>query len=243
MDEQSLVPTQPGESLEMQLANEVGGVLCNKCQYPVDVMDMSARTHANYVVCKNCHNVDTMLRKHLVQLPQQWDLMNSQEQTTFFQNCLKLKDESGVLRFKNVRSELKNALVTKSMEIFSRGAKGEFQPLSYWAKQGYDCDLIQKKAPKMEHPVLGDTYRVDIFVVSTERVNQEIEETLVNCTRQVKRKSAAEPKAASSQKALKGEKPADQPPPEPTEEEKKTKQIIIDLDGLESDSEDCKVAP
>lgn len=234
MDENSFVPTQPGESLEMQLANEVGGVLCDKCQYPVDVMDMSARTHANYVVRKNCHNVD---RKHLVQLPQQWDLMNSQEQTTFFQNCLKLKDESGVLRYKNVRSELKNALVSKSMEIFSRGAKGEFQPLSYWAKQGYDCDLIQKKAPNIKHPVLGDTYRVDIFVVSTERVNQEIGETLVNCTRQVKRKSAAEPKAASSQKALKGENP------EPTEEEKKTKQIIIDLDGLESDSEDCKVAP
>ncbi len=242
MAEQSLVATQLGDTVEEQLANELGGVLCNKCQYPVDVMDMSARTHANYVVCKNCHNVDTMLRKHLVQFPQQWDLMDSQEQTTFFQNCLKLKDESGVLRYKNVRSELKSALVTKSMEIFSRGAKGEFQPLSYWGKQGYDCDLIKQKAPKMEHPVLGDTYRVDIFSVSTERVNQEIEETLLNCTRQVKRKSAAEPKAASSNKALKGGKPVD-PPAEPTEEEKRTKQIIIDLDGMESDSDDCKVAP
>ncbi len=98
MAEQSLVATQPCESLEMQqLANEVGDVLCIKCQYPVDMMDLSARTHANRVVCKNCHNVETMLRKHLVQLPQQWDLMNPQEQTSFFQSCLKLKDESGVL--------------------------------------------------------------------------------------------------------------------------------------------------
>lgn len=242
MAEESMVPTQPADSLDMQLASDLGGVICNKCQYPVDVMDMSARTSANCVVCKNCHNVDTMLRKHLVQLPQQWDLMNSQEQTTFFQKCLKLKDESGVLRYKNVRSELKSALVTKSMEIFSRGAKGEFQPLSYWGKQGYDCDLIKQKAPKMEHPVLGDTYRVDIFSVSTERVDQEIEETLLNCTRQVKRKSAAEPKASSSKKALKDGTPVD-PPAEPTEEEKKTKQIIIDLEDLESDSDDCKVAP
>ena len=130
-----------------QLANEVGDVLCIKCQYPVDMMDLSARAHANREVCKNCHNVETMLRKHLVQLPQQWDLMNPQEQTSFFQSCLKLKDESGVLRYKAVRSELKSALVTKSMEIFARGAKGEFQPISYWAKQGYDTDLIKQKAP------------------------------------------------------------------------------------------------
>ena len=45
------------------------------------------------------------------------------------------------------------------------GKHGEFQPLGYWAKQGYDTEAIKRHTTeknKRWHPVLGETYRVVI---------------------------------------------------------------------------------
>ena len=42
---------------------------------------------------------------------------------------------------------------------------GEFQPLSVWATRGYDTaaiELYSKPADKMQHPVFGETYRVQV---------------------------------------------------------------------------------
>lgn len=244
-------PTMEVESLVAVSADSdiVGLPICSKCQRGVPLDEISSKVSLagkGSVICKSCHNVTTMLHKHFESMPDEWNLMDQEEQVSFFQKCLEKRgSDNQVLKFSNLRTLLKQSLVTKVMSTTTKSSKGSFQPLSYWERKGYDVKLIKDKAENMDHPVLGTTYRLDIFHLSYERAEQQIEETLLSLDRTLKRKSLKEPKAAAAKKSKGGKDaaPAAAPPEDPEEKAKKeeTKTVLLNLVDLESDSEDCKL--
>ena len=225
--------TQLVESLEL----EDFAAKCVKCNFPLDVEDISAKKiQKQGPTCKSCHNVQTMLRKNMEHMPMEWDAMKPAEHAKFFQECAKLKDEHGNLKYKNVKAVLAQTLLSREISKFKRGSVGEFHPLQHWLNLGHAKEDVEQKAEKMTHPTLGTTtYRVDVFSVSEEKIREEVEEALLSCSRDVKRKHApAEPKAAPKKGRGKGALPA--PPPLPltdqqVEEKKFLESMVIDSDS------------
>ena len=215
-------------------------VKCSKCQFPLDVEDVSSRKIGKQgPTCKSCHNVTTMLAKQLDHMPMEWDMMKPEEHVKFFQQCAEMKDASGTLKYKHVRATLVQTLLTREVSKFKRGAVGEFHPLQHWINLGHSKEDVEQKAEQMVHPTLGTiTYRVDVFSVSVERMREEVEETLLSCSRDVKRKHvAAEPKPVPKKRAKGAEAP---PPPVPlTEAQVQEKQFLQSM-VIDSDS-DCEM--
>ena len=246
-DMAEVAPTIPSSLVPAEAPSEDSAV-CQKCKQEItDLEQVAAVKHVSQskkVLCKSCHNVQCMLFKHGVG-QEMFEGMSSAEQTSFFQRCLKSRNENGVLKYKLVRSELKDSMVKRSVETFSQGTLGKFQPIGYYEKKGYDTDRIKRLAPSVEHPVLGTTYRVDIAQISWSQAEEQAEQTLVEAERKVVRKrTAQEELAAAAPKRGKGKKAADdkaqdQQPKELTDEQKAQEAILIDL--IDLDADDCIV--
>ncbi len=239
--------TLPSSLVQAEAPSEESAV-CHKCKQELtDLEQVAAVKHVSQskkVLCKGCHNVQCMLFKHGVG-QEIFEGMSSDDQTSFFQRCLKARNENGVLKYKLVRSELKDSMVKRSVETFSQGTLGKFQPIGYYEKKGYDTDRIKRLAPSVEHPVLGVTYRVDIAQISWSQAEEQAEQTLVEAERRVVRKrtaqeelSAAAPKRGKGKKANATQAPAEQPK-ELTDEQKAEDAILIDL--IDMDADDCIV--
>lgn len=121
------------------------------------------------------------------------------------------------------------------------GNQGSYQPLEYWVKLGYDGDRIKSKAPKQEHPVLGTTYAVDVVCYSDETLESMCEDKLLSLEQDVKkRKDPYAPKAAPKKRgkrALQGQPEAPAAPIDLTDEQKAEQKVLMDLTGMDSDSE------
>ena len=244
----ALAPTQD-EALakdDGEDALQEGQVLCCKCNFPLDVLDFSSRKVGKHgPTCKSCHNICCMLQKQMSHMPEEWDLMSPEEHVDFFQRCNRLKDEKGLLKYVHVKAQLVDTLVTKELTKHKRSAVGEYQPLKYWTDRGYDSDIVKARAAKMEHPTLGvDVYRVDVFAISQEHIQEQIEEKIISCSRDVKKRHT--PVDAAPKKRAKGKgkgKDADQgpPKPEPTQQEIEEKALLKSL-VIDSDS-DIEIVP
>lgn len=212
---------------------------CIKCQSPL-LPDQMVLKHLSFgphkrPLCKSCHSVSCMIQRNFDGMPDGWECLSTEETVDFYKKMLQHKNE-GPLRFAALRTEIKNTLVSRQLEETRRGYQGEFHPLSYWEKKGYDTDMIKLKAEKMIHPVLGDCFRVDIFHVSSESIAQKVEEAIRCVDRTVKRKRIPKAKAKGSAKKKKGEK-------EDVEEPAEVDQDLVDLIDLESDVSVEEVIP
>lgn len=215
---------------------------CAKCNFPMDVQDVSSRKMGKEGVptCKSCHHVLTMLAKQMARMPDEWDLMSPPDHVKFFQECAHLKGEHGILKYKHVRAQLVQTLVTREISKMKRSAVGEFHPMKYWVDRGYSKESVEENCEQMTHPTLGiTTYRVDVFSVTKENIQEKVEETLLNCSRDVKRKHApALPKAIAAKGKAKGGG-QDQPKPELTFAQLQAKHHLESL-VIDSDS-DCEI--
>lgn len=239
--------TQPSSLVQAEASEE--SAVCQKCKQEItDLEQVAAVKHVSQskkVLCKGCHNVQRMLFKHGVG-QEVFEGMSSGEQTSFFQRCLKARNENGVLKYKLVRSELKDSMVKRSVETFSQGTLGKFQPIDYYEKKGYDTDRIKRLAPSVEHPVLGTTYRVDIAQISWSQAEEQAEQTLIEAERKVIRKrtaqeelAAAAPKRGKGKKANQQDDSKQEDVKELTDEQKAEEAILIDL--IDMDADDCIV--
>ncbi|CAK9083975.1 unnamed protein product, partial [Durusdinium trenchii] len=180
------VPAQIPDPLE-----DSEGPRCQKCDTPVEadqmVLKHLTKGPRNKVLCKSCRAVQTMMARSFDGMPAGWDTLSHEESVNFYKAMLEKKGD-GPLRFQLLRAEMKACLVHRHMEETKRGFNGEFHPLGYWQQRGYDVTKIEALAESMEHPVLGRTYRVDIFHVSTDTIFQKVEEALQLVDKAAKRK-------------------------------------------------------
>ena len=150
---------------------------CAKCQQQGNAGDMkyraSYRPELRYT-CKNCMALETQLNRHGLQ-PQK--LLSERDCIAFFQQASleKKNAEENRLCFSRARALLKQSMVTESKRIFTDTQGGEYQPLSFWELRGYNTQSILDNAPKELHPILGETYKVEIHAERTEHVEAEVE--------------------------------------------------------------------
>ena len=91
------------------------------------------------------------------------------------------------------------------------GSRGEFQPLSWYANQGYDVDRIKKFCKDTDsHPILGTTYRVDIRYQDKKQEQQRIRDEIIKSIEEKKKAAStvvanAKAKAKGKAKAVAGE--------------------------------------
>ena len=203
-----------------------------------------AKGEGQTFLCKGCHATDVMIGRHFGKLPSVWDRLTEEEQVQFYRQVLTRK-EAGPLRFKTLRTDLKEALVRRSIEETRTGWKGQYEPLEAYRLRGYDTEKIKNLADKQVHPILGDTYRVDINTFSRESIEQDIEELLNQVDKKVQRSKMPnhmreKPKAKAKGKNKKGktnepevdeeQKEDEAPPQEPDP-------VFVDLACMESDDE------
>ena len=96
------------------------------------------------------------------------------------------------------RALLTQKMVESAARIDTTGERGEYQPLSYWELKGYDVDRIKALAKHKLHPILGDTYKIDISHEDTEFQRKLQEERLHNMETAVYERRAAAPKASAA---------------------------------------------
>ena len=221
-------------------AVETPKCVCKQCGMQVSFEDLAVEKHDNqaYAVCRLCHNLQAMLGKRFG-LRNFQEALSPEKQVEFFRRCLSTA-ENGVLSFKNVRAQLKEQVTESYRSETQYGTEGCYKPLSVWEKEGYDTSLIRAKAKTKQHPMFGEVYAVDWTVFSDKTIMSMVEEKIQKMERDVKRKSSlafAEPKPKKKAKGA----------PEPevqvvalTAEQEHRKQEIMDLTGLDSDSDDQK---
>ena len=161
--------------------------LCCKCGHPLTMenlaMPKSARSQQG--VCKACVAVTKMLQRNLGEIP---EMLDAPEQRNFFKRCLELRGGDGnPLRYKQVRTELKQSMVLRTTHTRIENSGGTYQPLSWYEKQGYCTDDIESKADCKDNPVLGPCYLVPLLSINESTAREKVEETLVQMERQVKR--------------------------------------------------------
>ena len=137
-----MVVAKPNEDAEADLA-----IPCSKCKIPLDAENIAAAKYKNArPLCKSCHSVSEMLNRHLGGLPEEFDLMEAEDQTTFWKRCLQMKTEGdGPVNYKKVRGLLVKSMVTREIRETSNKAIGEYRPLSYYEKLGYCVEDIEMR--------------------------------------------------------------------------------------------------
>eukprot|EP00913_Durusdinium_trenchii_P034534 g32307.t1 len=183
-------------------------LLCGKCKLPVSLENTVMKSlNQKSVTCKGCHAASVMMSRHFKTMPPAWDSLTDTERVNFFRAILAKKDtEEGPLKFKVLRTELKDVLVRKTVTENKRSVSGEFLPLETYRLRGFDTQRIQDLAEKEVHPILGDTYRVDIKTLSEAFIEQDIEESLTQVEKSVKRNHLPEHMRPQPKKKAKAKK-------------------------------------
>ena len=251
---------EPESQVEKAIENEMQAAedkmaTCGKCKMPVSLENTVFKSLAQKsVTCKGCHSVSVMMSRHFTSMPPAWQSLTDEEQVNFFRRVLaKKQSEDGPLRFKILRTELKDVLIKKTVDEKRKGFNGEFLPLETYRLRGFNVAKIEELAEKEDHPILGPTFRVDIKHIGQDFIEQSVEEALTVVEKQVKRnhrpehmrpQKKAKAKPAPKRKGKgkgKGDQDEDDQDKQPKEEEEipatQPDPVFIDLMELESDSD------
>ena len=128
--------------------------------------------------CKSCHAVKGQLTRHGIELS---SCLSEDDIVVFYQDARaeRLNSVDHRLSYSQARGVLKKSMIVSSSRVDKEGERGEYHPLSYWELQGYNTARIEELADSRTHPILGETYRVDITSKSTEFITKVVEERLL----------------------------------------------------------------
>eukprot|EP00435_Cladocopium_sp_Y103_P020390 s2238_g5.t1 len=181
--------------------NEPEKATCAKCRVAHPCADMikrpSARVDLRHV-CKSCNALNVQLsRKGLVLQ----NLLSEAHVVNFYANAAaeRADCEDGRLSFGRSRGILKRLMVEEARRERRDGHHGTFEPLSVYELRGYDTDLIKNGCEKETHPVLGDTYRLDLHSVSDDFFWASVERRLCQLEHEAKQKKLLVEQAAGMQ--------------------------------------------
>ena len=202
------------EQQEADKAAQPVQVTCRRCATVVDrencVENPKFRMELRWT-CRSCHACHTTLQRHGIEMK---SLLNEEETVAFFAEAKAVRDNSADKRlsYSQARGVLKQAMIESSSREDREGDFGEFQPLSFWELRGYNVANIEQLAEKRSHPILGDTYRVDITKKSTEFIAKLTEERIVRMESDFRQRqqpvSAAAPSLSGGVPALQLDLPA-----------------------------------
>ena len=178
----SLRRTGSAEELEMPegalASRAVYDHVCTLCLQPCE----AAR-------CKACNSSRVALSRMYGSWPTaEFKGLKQAEKTLFYENAKgKIPTE--------LKKLAEHALVTFHTSEMENEVGGAYQPLSYWASQGYDTALIQEKCSDTRtHAVFGLTYNLNIH----SRKNKDTDGTTRLETRKASRDATSDASSSSS---------------------------------------------
>lgn len=166
-----------------------------------------------------------MLARHLVWPSSEFLRISADDQDKFYEEVGELQkgpDGQQVgLSWAALRDLLKKALAKRQVQeqqtLISEG--GAFQPLSYYATQGYDIEAIRQNTHEQDkqwHPVLKDyTYRLSIISIHYSDIEKRIEDhisQLENEKKEKKKTRKGRGPAGADESSEEAESKPDEPP-------------------------------
>ena len=156
--------------------------------------------------CKPCHNLTTMMRRNLDVWPAPEFLeCTPEEQSEFFKKNTHQEDSGKRVQWKVVKCGLIDCVAKRRKDIWSDELRGQCLPLSVWQSKGFDVGLIEQKAEKEEHPILGATYRVDLEEVNFKVVVEKVTEQILRRERSATKNPKAKVKGKAKKKQADGD--------------------------------------
>ena len=143
--------------------------------------------------CSDCNATTSKLARAYDGLPETWASTSEAAKVEFFKRC---KAKGQHLAFDRVRSLLVDALTSTVTEAEKTSVAGGYQPLSWWAQQGYDVEAVEKQGDRKDHDVFGAAYYVPIEYKSKDKVKETIHQQLLQLERQVKKRSQKQARLA-----------------------------------------------
>ena len=125
-----------------------GPVRCSKCMLQVCKEDAQQKG-PNSWWCKPCNRLSALLARSIA-LPDALRNLEDEERVAFWRKASSSL-EGGRLSYAAVRKVMQDTLTSEYVRQSKRSVKGPFQPLSVWAVQGFDTDLIEQKGECMDH--------------------------------------------------------------------------------------------
>ena len=110
-----------------------------------------------------------------------------------------VRAEGQHLSFDRVRSLLVDTLTSTVTESEKSSMGGGFQPLSWWAQQGYDVEAVEARGEQKPHDVFGTVYYVGIEHKSKDTVRDTIHSQLLSLERRVKKRKPKQAKIGDTQ--------------------------------------------
>ncbi len=163
--------------------NVIDSPKCLKCGSEVDAFKTALKNKRAAAppqfICRICNNVSTMNSRYIGKFDN-FDAMTAEEQKDFYLDCQQLAEQApnGRLQWSAVKQLLLSHLVKSVSRRRSIRLSGDYLPLSVWEKRGFDPEAIRQKGLHLAHPILGDTYRVDLLSVDEEKVWTEMRDTI-----------------------------------------------------------------
>lgn len=164
--------------------------ICKQCGVAYPLLDMVERNPEQFV-CKGCHCISTTLRRHLAWPPREFQSLSLEEQQNFWLEAARTKAAGdSMFRYERIRDVLRQRLVTRKINASKREVGGTYRPLSVLKKKGYILpEGFEATAPREWSEGLNDwTYLLAEITVNEGEVKESIEETLLECERQVKKR-------------------------------------------------------
>ena len=166
---------------------------CKDCELEVDIEDKKVRVRGKAssnerqkltLQCPSCNSKCVMMHRDLNEWPtDDFEEMSKEDKVAFYR---------GESKIKKMRVQYANSVAKTKIRKRRSYKRGEFQPLSYWEKQGYDKERIARETRPEDRGYeaqLGETYRVAIKGSSEENEEFTIRTQILQ-SMQKKKKSA-----------------------------------------------------
>ena len=154
---------------------------CLKCASIVDpfkAIIKTKRKESMSYICRPCNSISTMTTRTVGALPEIAG-MSASETVDFFKEAAATADSSGRFNWTRIRGVLISNLTRSVRRIQSAKEHGEFLPLSVWKARGFDPVVIASGGDRMQHPVLGEVFRVKLLSTTDERIEITIRDTVL----------------------------------------------------------------
>ena len=181
------VKTEEPEPVDMQICYPQGSVMaetgvrlqdqmevlrCSKCKTVIDQINrkvkITGKCKAQFI-CNVCttRNVQMYKTGSMKEFMEKFTKFSEGAQTEFWQSVGKPG-----LTLAQLQASMNHCLEKFAIEQQVDSIAGQYQPLSWYAAQGYDADLIKSKCTDiMQHEIFGDTYRVNIVGSDLQTIN------------------------------------------------------------------------
>ena len=179
------------------------GQLCRRCFGELDWNKVVCKSKSpKSWFCLSCGNVQTMLNRHLGDWVTAEGNLTDTELQSFFSRAggpEGRNPENGELSWRKVKQILVQTIHRSKTTKYEASLKGQYLPLSVYAKQGYNVENIEKMCQdKKEDAMLGTLYRIRVLGTKEAVTIAQVEETIGQAEKLCKQNPRRKRKALSA---------------------------------------------